>query len=90
MLAVVRQKGTAESACSGAYAQHMASRRDDERATATIHVAQPELGDQLKAMFGEMTAGPMPSRLLELADRLEDAFQRGELFDCATRRPRAS
>ena len=51
---------------------------------------QPDLGDQLKVMFGEMSAGPMPSRLLELADRLEEAFQRGDLFECADRRSRAS
>lgn len=48
------------------------------------------LGDQLKVMFGEMSAGPMPSRLLDLADRLEEAFQRGDLFDCAKRRSRAT
>lgn len=50
----------------------------------------PELGDQLKRMFGDMSAGPMPSRLLELADELEAAFQRGELFDKPCRRARAS
>ena len=53
-------------------------------------VSQPEIGDQLKVMFGEMSAGPMPSRLLELADRLEEAFQRGDLFDCDRLRSRAS
>ena len=52
--------------------------------------AAPELGDQLKIMFGDMTAGPMPSRLLELADALEAAFQRGELFDKPSGRSRAS
>lgn len=57
---------------------------------AIAPVSQPDLGDQLKVMFGEMSAGPMPSRLLELADRLEEAFQRGDLFECATRRTRAS
>ena len=50
----------------------------------------PELGDQLKRMFGDMTAGPMPSRLVELADALEAAFQRGELVDKPCRRSRAS
>ncbi len=49
--------------------------------------ADPELGDRLKVMFGEMSSGPMPPRLLELADRLEEAFQRGELFGtCEGRR----
>ena len=47
---------------------------------------QPELGEQLKVMFGEMSAGPLPPRLLELADRLEEAFQRGELFGACSRR----
>lgn len=56
-----------------------------------LRSAQPEIGDQLKRMFGEMTEGPLPCRLLELADRLEEAFQRGELFEpCATKRTRAS
>ena len=60
------------------------------QAAAVPPLGQPDLGDQLKVMFGEMSAGPMPSRLLELADRLEEAFQRGELFDCSKRRSRAS
>lgn len=64
--------------------------REPAAGAASLHVAQPELGDQLKAMFGEMSSGPMPSRLLELADQLEEAFQRGDLFDPAQRRPRAS
>lgn len=58
--------------------------------TASLHLVQPEIGDQLKRMFGDMTAGPLPDRLLTLADRLEEAFQRGELFDPACRRSRAS
>ena len=53
---------------------------------APVAPAQPELGDRLKVMFGEMSAGPMPPRLLELADRLEEAFQRGELFSSCGRR----
>ena len=54
---------------------------------AAAQAGQPELGDRLKVMFGEMSAGPLPPRLLELADRLEEAFQRGELFsDCSRRR----
>ena len=48
--------------------------------------SQPELGDRLKVMFGEMSAGPLPPRLLELADRLEEAFQRGELSGGCDRR----
>ena len=57
---------------------------------ADLRTAQPEIGDQLKRMFGEMTDGPLPSRLLDLADRLEDAFQRGELFDTRASRKRVS
>lgn len=37
------------------------------------------LGDELKDMFDLMCDGPMPNRLVELADALEAAFQRGEL-----------
>ena len=53
---------------------------------AVLQGSQPELGDRLKVMFGEMSAGPLPPRLLELADRLEEAFQRGELAGGCDRR----
>ena len=39
------------------------------------------LGCELKSMFENLTSGPMPEHLLQLADALEDAFQRGELFE---------
>lgn len=55
-----------------------------------LRSSQPEIGDQLKRMFGEITEGPLPSRLLELADQLEEAFQRGELFETRSGRSRAS
>ena len=42
---------------------------------------QEQLGADLKSMFEGLTAGPMPDRLLQLADALEEAFQRGELFE---------
>jgi hypothetical protein len=42
---------------------------------------QERMGAELKTMFESLTAGPMPDRLLQLADALEDAFQRGDLFD---------
>ncbi len=63
---------------------------DDQGPTLADQPCAPELGDQLKRMFGDLTAGPMPGRLVDLADRLEEAFQRGELFDCASPRQRAS
>lgn len=37
------------------------------------------LGDELKGMFDLMCDGPMPKRLIDLADALEEAFRRGEL-----------
>ena len=37
------------------------------------------LGDELKGMFDLICDGPMPKRLVDLADALEAAFQRGEL-----------
>jgi hypothetical protein len=45
--------------------------------------AQPHarLGAELKSLFDSMAADPMPDRLLQLADALEEAFQRGELFE---------
>ena len=68
--------------------QRMARSRESgsELAVAAAVSAAPELGDRLKVMFGEMSSGPMPPRLLELADRLEEAFQRGELFTGCSRR----
>ena len=39
------------------------------------------LGQDIKSMFDNLTAGPVPDRLLQLADALEEAFQRGDLFD---------
>ena len=68
----------------------MGKPRPEFAAPGALDLCQPQLGDQLKRMFGEVSADPMPSRLLELADALEEAFQRGELFDPAARRPRAS
>lgn len=37
------------------------------------------LGDQLKGLFDNLSEGPMPRRLIDLADALEEAFQKGEL-----------
>jgi len=43
------------------------------------------VGDQLKVVFGELAREPMPDRLRELAQALEDALQRGELGPGARR-----
>jgi hypothetical protein len=40
---------------------------------------QERLGCELKTMFDNLTAGPLPDRLVQLADALEEAFRRGEL-----------
>ena len=46
-----------------------------------LDTPEPEpLGDQLKGLFDQLSEGPMPSRLVDLADALEAAFQRGELY----------
>ena len=37
------------------------------------------MGGRLKTVFEQATTGPMPDRLMELADALEAAFQRGDL-----------
>lgn len=39
------------------------------------------IGAELKSMFETLTAGPMPDRLVQLTVALEEAFQRGELFE---------
>jgi hypothetical protein len=43
--------------------------------------AQARIGDELKTMFDTLTAGPLPDRLVQLADALDEAFRRGELYD---------
>ncbi|CAN5359042.1 hypothetical protein BH09PSE2_BH09PSE2_19030 [soil metagenome] len=56
---------------------------------AVYDTPEPEaLGVQLKGLFDQLSEGPMPSRLVDLADALEAAFQRGELYaPCAKDRP---
>ncbi|OYX32141.1 MAG: hypothetical protein B7Y99_09020 [Caulobacterales bacterium 32-69-10] len=51
--------------------------------------AQAQLGCELKTMFDSLTAGPLPDRLVQLADALEEAFRRGELFDPRSTQPDA-
>ena len=41
--------------------------------------AQARIGQDLKSMFDNLTAGPMPDRLAVLAMALEEAFERGEV-----------
>ena len=54
---------------------------------AVLRTPTPDhLGDELKQMFGNLTAGPLPDRMVQLADALEEAFRRGELFDPDSRR----
>ena len=43
---------------------------------------------RLKAMFDRLTDEPLPDRLIQLADQLEDAFQSGRLFDRVADKPR--
>ena len=67
----------------------MSQSRQDKVGEVVLRAPQPELGDQLKCMFGELTSGPLPPRLVDLADALEEAFQRGDLFEtspCRSRR----
>ena len=47
------------------------------------------LGVQLKDLFDQLAQEPMPRRLVDLADALEAAFQRGDLYaPCARDIPR--
>ena len=46
-------------------------------------MAQSCLGDSLKSFFGGLTSSPIPDRLMQLADELEAAFERGELGGAA-------
>lgn len=48
-------------------------------------MAEP-IADQLKGLFNLMVSSPMPDRLTELADQLEQALQRGELNRCCNKR----
>ena len=65
-------------------ASFMPFKRSESAPTARppeVGACAGELGDQLKGMFDRVVTGPMPARLLDLADRLEEAFQRGDLFE---------
>jgi hypothetical protein len=37
------------------------------------------VGDRLKVLFGDLARDPMPDRMRQLAEALEEAMQRGEL-----------
>jgi hypothetical protein len=41
--------------------------------------SQTELGRGLRAMFDDVAASPLPDRLAELSERLEQALENGEL-----------
>ena len=47
--------------------------------TVSGSCVQEQLGCELKVMFDSLTAGPLPDRLVQLAEALEAAFLRGEL-----------
>jgi hypothetical protein len=53
--------------------------KDDVGKRASSSTATAPVCDQLKAMFGAVADEPMPDQLTLLADRLEAAFERGEL-----------
>ena len=46
----------------------------------------PAVGADLRRLFDDVTREPMPPRLVDLCDRLEDAFRRGELYGRAQSR----
>lgn len=53
--------------------------RRTELPSPAFTVAQARIGEDLKMMFDALTAGPMPDRLVHLAQALEEALKRGEL-----------
>jgi hypothetical protein len=53
--------------------------------TPSVGIDRGALGDELKSMFDTLISGPMPDRLLQLADALEEAFTRGDLFEPRSR-----
>lgn len=64
----------------------MAGHRTSKPKTAEADVpeslaaeAAAPLGDQLKAMFETVATSPMPERLTQLVDELEEKFRAGEL-----------
>lgn len=50
-----------------------------EAAVTAAPEAAPPIGDQLKAMFDAVAASPMPDRLSQLVDELEEKYRAGEL-----------
>jgi hypothetical protein len=44
-------------------------------------IVHQQLGGELKTVFDGLTAAPLPDKLMQLADALEEAFQRGDLFE---------
>jgi len=49
-------------------------------------LADAPLTAELRVFFDSLTAQPLPDRMLELAQALEDAFGRGELYAADRRR----
>lgn len=51
-----------------------------------VGLADAALTAELKTFFDSLTTQPLPDRMLELAQALEDAFGRGELYAADRRR----
>ncbi|MGC1304581.1 MAG: hypothetical protein WA840_19605 [Caulobacteraceae bacterium] len=50
-----------------------------EAGLALVAAGDEPFGDRLKGYFDNLTSGPVPDRLAQLAEALEHAMDRGEL-----------
>jgi hypothetical protein len=61
-------------------------RTEHRRPFVSAPLMQAQLGGELKSMFNSLTCGPVPDRLVELTEALEEAFRRGDLCAAQPRR----
>jgi hypothetical protein len=50
-------------------------------------MSEAKLTGEWRVFFDGLTSQPLPDRMLELAQALEEAFGRGDLYDQDVRRP---
>jgi hypothetical protein len=77
------QTTVAESGQTSSWSTMSPSASETKRGIRPIagSLGSDRLGAELKTLYGELTAAPLPDRMVELADALEEAFRRGDLFD---------
>lgn len=57
----------------------LSDEREPPLSPARSHDYRRPVGDRLKTMFGDLAREPVPDRLRQLAEALDEAMQRGEV-----------